>query len=148
MKRVYLFIFTITLIAAGILAFIIWKLPPQDESDELIVSNLVFFAISFTIFITCFIGFILHFFHRLLIPGGDIRDVFRQSLRQGLFITLIIDGLLLFQKLAVFTILNIVLLVLIFVTLEGYLLIRNNMSKTEKEKVEIKPSKTKVKMKD
>ncbi|KKP68921.1 hypothetical protein A2X44_05500 [candidate division CPR3 bacterium GWF2_35_18] len=138
MKRVYLFIFIITLIAAACFAFTIWKLPPQNEKEELIIRNIILFGSSLTVFMTCFIGSILHFFHRLLIPGGDLRDTYRQSLREGFFIALIIDGVLLFQKLTVLTIINVVLLVLIFVTLEAYLLIKKNMGKAEKEKTQNK----------
>lgn len=137
MKRVYLFILIITLISIAGLVFTLWKLPPQNENGELIIRNIIIFGVSGTIFLTCFLGFILHFFHSILIPGGVNRDIFRQSLREGLFIALTIAGVFLFQKLAVLTIINVILLVLIFITLEGYILIRKNVDKKEKSEVKL-----------
>ena len=121
MKKVYLFIGSISVIASGILAFILWKFPPTNDTGNIIWENVVFFSISLTVSLNGILGFIIYLFRRLIKRVENPRDIFRQSLRQGLFLAFIFDGLLIFQRMEVLTTINILLLTLIFVTIEIYL---------------------------
>lgn len=132
MKRIYLFTFIITLITGLILGYTIWKLPPTTETEEIIISNLIIFGLTFTIFFTGIFGFIIFIFRRLLLPPDLPRIVFRQALREAFWVALIMDGLLALQKIAALNPLNSILLVFIFLVLETFLLLRYQKSLREK----------------
>lgn len=136
MSRVYLFILILTLIAGGALTYTLWKLPPQKAEGEIIVLNLILLAVSLTVALTGILSFVVYLLRRLLLKTDSPRIVFRQSLREALFISFVLDILLLFQKLNVLTVINVFLLILIFITLEIYLLYLGKIHReqlTEKE---------------
>ena len=142
MKRVYLFVLTLTLLFASILGFTIWKLPPIGNNGNIIWKNFSLFFIGLSFTINGLVGFIIYFIKRLFIKTEDNRLIFRQSLRQAFFFALIIDVLLIFQKVEVLTAINIILLILIFIILEIYILSMGKRNETSvDESIKANPKK-------
>lgn len=131
MKRVYLFFAIFTFFSLGLFAFTFWKLPPQKESGELIISHLVLFSLSLIFSLCGIFTFLIFSLRRFLITDSP-RIIFRISVREAFFSSLILASLLLLQKIEALTILNILLIVFIFVFLEIYFLLRKKDSLASK----------------
>lgn len=125
MKRVFLFITTITVIAGGFFAYTLWKLPPENDQGTIIIFNLVTFITSATICITGIFTFFWYLVRRVFFRTDSPRIILRTALREGFFVALFANLFLLLQKIEAITIINLVLLTLFFISLDLYLEIKN-----------------------